>query len=172
MKVLMTILVLMIFITNAAADCVTNVPSTSGPFDKQSLEGQLIDRSTGLVWYRCHLGETFENGVCSGDAFQDSWGEALLLAEEFEFGGFDNWRLPNIKELQSLVEYACYSPPFEEGSFATVMNFPLWSSTPELVQTGLFNQYAYLLSSRGTTASDQKDETFYAIMVRDLNTPN
>ena len=149
------------------AACVDDIPTTSGPFDIDFAEGQLLDQSTDLVWFRCRLGQTFENDVCVGDAFAGTWLEALKLAEEFSISEFNNWRLPNLKELQSLVEYSCQSPMFSPDLFATNMTGLYWSSTPELVEQGMFNHYVHGLSSNGHTFSDQKDELFSALLVRD-----
>ncbi len=170
MKIQIKILICFMLLATSAlkADCVDNIAKTSGPFDTNSLRGQIIDQSTGLVWYVCLLGESLEDGVCTGDAYIGSWLGALELVESFNFADSNQWRLPNIKELQSLVEYSCSEPIFEEGLFLTQMQSPLWSSTPELVEEGEFNRKAYVLTSRGTTVSDQKDEEFYAIVVRNL----
>jgi hypothetical protein len=56
----------------------------------------IIDRSTGLMWSEFDSGEGM------------TWQEALAWvddrnAESYE--GYDDWRLPNIKELQSIVDY-------------------------------------------------------------------
>ena len=34
-----------------------------------------------------------------------TWEEALKYAENFEFAGYSDWRLPDAKELQSLIDY-------------------------------------------------------------------
>jgi len=34
-----------------------------------------------------------------------NWEESLKYAESLELGGYDDWRLPNAKELQSIVDY-------------------------------------------------------------------
>jgi hypothetical protein len=35
-----------------------------------------------------------------------SWENALSYAENFQFAGFNDWRLPTAKELQSIVDYS------------------------------------------------------------------
>jgi len=57
-------------------------------------DGTVDDRATGLTWTQADSGEPL------------SWEEALAWAEALELGGRDDWRLPNAKELQSLVDYS------------------------------------------------------------------
>jgi hypothetical protein len=65
-------------------------------------DGTITDKATGLMWMRedsGHLG-----AGPSGDGTMN-WEEALAWAEELEYAGYDDWRLPNGKELQSIVDY-------------------------------------------------------------------
>ncbi len=55
--------------------------------------GTISDQATGLMWMQDDSGE----GMI--------WKDALSLAEGKEFAGYSDWRLPNAKELQSLVDY-------------------------------------------------------------------
>lgn len=56
-------------------------------------DGTIIDHATSLMW--------MQNG--SVDTY--NWEEALAFAENFEYAGYDDWRLPNAKELQSIIDY-------------------------------------------------------------------
>lgn len=56
-------------------------------------EGTVTDAATGLTWMKADSGKAM------------LWEEALKYAEDLEFAGQDDWRLPNAKELQSLVDY-------------------------------------------------------------------
>lgn len=168
MKKLLILTSLIVSIQTVSADCVDNIPKTSGPFNSTGLVGQSLDESTGLVWYQCRLGEAYDSGSCTGEASSVNWLETLNEAESFEFGGFSNWRLPNIKELQSIAEYSCHSPVLDPDVFLITQGDLYWSSTPETVNDGgLFQERAYFLRSEGGTRSDQKNETFSALLVRD-----
>lgn len=57
------------------------------------------DAATGLLW------EPSDNGVTR------SWPEALEYCESLELGGYDDRRLPNNKELQSIVAYGTTEVP-------------------------------------------------------------
>lgn len=55
--------------------------------------GTITDSATGLMWTK----------IDSGKAL--NWEEALRYAETNRTGGHTDWRLPNAKELQSIVDY-------------------------------------------------------------------
>jgi hypothetical protein len=61
---------------------------------------EVLDRATGQIWQRCSLGQTRDGAGCAGAAGTITWQEALAQAS-------GDWRLPNVKELRSLIEYAC-----------------------------------------------------------------
>ena len=56
-------------------------------------DGTVTDAATGLMWMKDDNG----NGM--------AWEDALSYAENFEYGGYSDWRLPNAKELQSILDY-------------------------------------------------------------------
>jgi hypothetical protein len=55
--------------------------------------GTVSDRATGLMWQKGDGGKPMD------------WKQALTYAEGLELAGHQDWRLPNAKELQSLVDY-------------------------------------------------------------------
>ena len=57
-------------------------------------DGTITDKATGLMWMRDDNGEGL------------NWKEALSYAEGFEYAGYSDWRLPNAKELQSILDYS------------------------------------------------------------------
>ena len=56
-------------------------------------DGTITDLATGLMWQKGDSGDTL------------NWVEALDYAENLSLAGYDDWRLPNAKELQSIVDY-------------------------------------------------------------------
>ena len=62
----------------------------------------ITDEATGLMWMQNDSGY-YEAGSNS-DGTMD-WEEALAWAEDATYAGYDDWRLPNVKELQSIVDY-------------------------------------------------------------------
>lgn len=97
------------------------------------------DLKTGLMWARCFYGSSWSvlNADCAVDSAPTvTWKDALKAVDKANtdaFLGYTDWRLPNIKELASIVERQCYIPAINTA------RFPLsglssagifWSSTP------------------------------------------
>ena len=53
----------------------------------------ITDAATGLTWQKADSSKGL------------NWEDALQYCENLTLGGHDDWRLPNAKELQSLVDY-------------------------------------------------------------------
>jgi len=116
-----------------------------------NLEGQILDCNTGLVWKRCVEGFRWDGNACAPPAATSlfSWRQALrisretngvsteeednFLSEPQAFGN-SNWRVPNVKELQSLQIFdqdpkGSYLPFLDEHFSAPAGQFSYWSST-------------------------------------------
>jgi hypothetical protein len=92
-------------------------------------DGAVSDEQTGLMWKRCSEGQG--GADCgAGSATGYTWSEALQQAEASTAAGYDDWRLPNIKELASLVEMRCYDPAININYFPNTESAHYWSSSP------------------------------------------
>ena len=98
-------------------------------------DGTVTDAVTGLMWARCAEG-LWGAGCTSGEAAYPDWEGALLRAADATLAGHTDWRLPNRKELASLVEQRCYAPAINAALFPNTPYFTsgnldaFWSSTP------------------------------------------
>jgi hypothetical protein len=107
--------------------------------------GTILDSATGLMWQQSDS----RKGM--------NWEEALKYAESLELGGHDDWRLPNAKELQSIVDYtrsvqttglAAINPVFK----TTIIKDPkgrkqypyFWTSTTHLDGRNPHNSAVYI----------------------------
>ncbi len=81
----------------------------------------ITDLATGLMWQQADDGNAY------------NWQEALAYAENLELAGYDDWRLPNAKELQSIVDYT--RSPSTTGSAAIDPSFSVTSIVNEAGQT-------------------------------------
>lgn len=57
-------------------------------------DGTISDLATGLMWQM------------ADDGITKDWEESLNYAEDLSLASYTDWRLPNIKELQSIVDYS------------------------------------------------------------------
>ena len=123
-------------------ECNNAVPATTSDL-KDNGNGTVSDAKTGLVWKKCNEGQSW-NAVlnsCDGKANRYTWQAALERAQalnnnsEGENFGKTDWRLPNIKELASILERQCYDPSINTSFFPSSF-FPYtssslyWSSSP------------------------------------------
>lgn len=97
-------------------------------------DGTTTHLPTGLMWKRCIQGKESINGECnSGTALAVSWQGALEHLDELNtsggFAGYTDWRLPNPKELTSMIEYGCFKPAINLQVFPNMAEMRVWSST-------------------------------------------
>lgn len=76
------------------------------------------DRATGLMWQKQDDGQT------------RNWSEALAYCENLNLDGHQDWRLPNAKELESIVDYSHHLPALDQRYLSTSdAKAWYWSST-------------------------------------------
>ena len=78
--------------------------------------GTVTDTETGLMW------QQDESGAMT-------WEEALNYCEDLDLAGYEDWRLPNRNELQSIVDYTRFNPAMDRTAFPGAMSSGYWSST-------------------------------------------
>lgn len=93
-------------------------------------DGTVTHHKTGLMWMRCALGQNWNGADCTGSAYTYSWQDAHQIADDFNFAGHGDWRLPNIKELGSIVEQACLQPAINRAIFPDKFLYAFWTATP------------------------------------------
>lgn len=99
------------------------------------VDGAVVrDTCTNLVWQRVPRNQRF------------SWSAALAFARDVTLGGFDDWRVPNVHELLSLVHYGRTRPALH----------PVFDFTPDDEITGVSNNDKYWSS---TSANDPRPRT-------------
>ena len=92
--------------------------------------GEVNDALTGLIWQRCALGQTWlsTTETCNGDPTLFSHAGALTQAKPLS-----QWRVPNIKELASLVDPTRLAPAIDTAAFKGTTSAVYWSSTPDVM---------------------------------------
>ena len=125
-----------------AQTCSPNIPPAApGSRFTDHGDGTLTDHRTGLMWKKCLEGQS--GADCGqGSAAAMTWQAALRHAADHDFAGYTVWRLPNLKELDSIVERACYAPAINLSVFPNDPGSLVWSSSPYAYDSG----YAWILS--------------------------
>ncbi len=78
---------------------------------KDNGNGTVTDLTTNLMWQQCTAGYSTTTTKCDTASGITTylWEDAISYCESLSLGGFADWRLPNVKELRSLVDDA-YDP--------------------------------------------------------------
>ena len=123
------------------------------------LDNAVLDRLTGLVWTR----------NANMTAFPLAWQEALdhiaTMNRDKAFG-FTDWRLPNRRELRSLMSHQTRKPALPEGHpFVNVFSGWYWTSTTAAINTA----YAWYVHMEGARMFyGQKEQFFLTWPVRGM----
>ncbi len=148
----------------AAQTCNDNIPLTRPDARYTANDGTVTDTVTGLMWKQCAEGLSGADCTTITGDLTYTWQQALEQAKTANDGvGFathTDWRLPNLKELRSLVETACYSPAINETYFPATPPAIFWSSSP--VASGSAHAWSVLFDGDG----DAWNNKFLAARVR------
>jgi hypothetical protein len=94
-------------------------------------DGTVTDTCTGLVWQK-------DSADVNGDGQADdiTWCQALAYCRDLDLAGHDDWRLPNVRELASLVDYGIdygTGVPAADPVFSTLRSVrsAYWTSTTD-----------------------------------------
>lgn len=122
-----------LFINIVGAECNDSITkNTPDSRFKVNGDGTVTDLQTLLIWQRCHHGQDWDGVTCTGSIVQDNWPTILEASQNSDFANNDNWRLPNIVELTSIVEFACFNPSINESMFPNTLEFSQWTSSPNI----------------------------------------
>jgi hypothetical protein len=79
----------------------------------------VADERTGLVWMRAHGSPA-------------SWLDAIAACEAATADGADDWRLPSVKELVTIVDDTRRNPAVDPNAFPGTPSDLFWASTPSV----------------------------------------
>ncbi|WP_192485337.1 DUF1566 domain-containing protein [Cysteiniphilum marinum] len=95
--------------------------------DNSECEDANYDKLTGLMWAK--------NGSASGLV----WAGAKTYASNLILCGYNDWRLPTINELRSLINYSATTSPanwLNSKNFSNISKDNYWSSTSYSLRGG------------------------------------
>lgn len=117
------------------------------------------DRATGLMWARDGLAAGCNNGALI------TWADAIVYCNFLNFGGFEDWRLPNVMELLSICNWSIVSPTawpvFTDWQPLNYIGY--WTSTTYIGNT--LNAW-YVRFNGGQNVTALKTSTKYLRAVR------
>ncbi|MCP4353986.1 MAG: DUF1566 domain-containing protein [Desulfobacterales bacterium] len=87
-------------------------------------DNTITDTDTGLIWQM----QTADSAM--------SWEEAIVYCENLSLAGYNDWRLPNIRELKSIVDYSRYDPAIDVEFFPDTLSSAYWSSSTGATHSG------------------------------------
>ena len=100
--------------------------------DKLTIDKNLFtDLRTGLMWKRCAEGLR-ESGCTAGEAGAYTWAQATNLVDasnSTRFANYENWRIPNLKELASLTAIGRLHPRINGFLLVNNPSGDFWSSS-------------------------------------------
>ena len=85
-------------------------------------DGTVTDDNTGLMWQQTEAGSK-------------NWEDAIIYCEGLSLAGYTDWRLPNIKELRSIIDDRIIDGAIETDYFPDAHMSEYWSSTTSLRYT-------------------------------------
>jgi hypothetical protein len=113
--------------------------------------GTTTDNFTGFMWQRVPYTDTL------------TWENALGYADTLTLAGYTDWRMPNVREMQSINDESRTNPSLDTNYFKVIANKKYWSSTTLVNQTA---RAWYLNSRYGVTTYDLKTARDYIFCVR------
>ncbi|MDN4501576.1 DUF1566 domain-containing protein [Alteromonadaceae bacterium BrNp21-10] len=130
--------------------------------------GTVIDSTTKLMWMRCAIGQTWhvQDNYCYGDPTPMTWQQALQIAHGYEFSDRSGWRLPNLKELSTIVERQCVRSSINSTMFPNTPSDDFWTSTPSMVDLERSWVIAFF---NGSNSLKQKTLFTYVRLVRNAD---
>ncbi|MCP4362378.1 MAG: DUF1566 domain-containing protein [Chloroflexi bacterium] len=124
-------------------------------------DGTVTDNLTGLIWLKdanCFSGRNWTTALSDTNSLADG---SCGLSDSSSAG---NWRLPNIRELHSLIDFSQYTPALPVGyPFTAVQSTNYWSSTTDNCCT--FRAWSVDLTS-GFIFNGDKGFSYYVWPVR------
>ena len=149
-----------------AQTCNSAIPQ-SAPDSRYTVhgDGTVTDNKTGLMWKQCEEG--LSGADCStGTVETFTWQQALqrpaTLNTSGGFAGYQDWRLPNLNELESLREVSCYNPAINTTVFPDAYALLVWSSSPSY-----YSRYAlYVSFGHGSSGINTREYNAHVRLVR------
>jgi len=125
----------------------------------------VYDKATGLEW----IADPSELGGIwgtLGNPTSMTWDEAIEACNNLYFQYRGDWRLPNTKELESLIIYSKKNPAIDDSKFKNTKDDKYWGSS--ITHYGCDNQFFVDFGSGGKGWDQDKNKKKYVRPVRNI----
>jgi len=140
------------------------VATLAQPYVISADGAEVTDQKTGLIWRRCVEGMTYSGGTCTGAASTFTHEAALQRATAEASSTGIAWRLPNVKELSSIIDRTHTNPAIDVTAFpVTPATGLFWSSSP--CMNGPLDAW-YVEFGSGKVWSYGRSDSYYVRLVR------
>lgn len=119
-------------------------------------DATISDLATGLMWQQA-------------DGGFPTWEGAISYCETLSLGNYQDWRLPNMKELVSIIDETRYAPSLKTEFFPFFVcdaNESNWSSTTDMYAPDFIYTYPNAFTVNlwsGDTWDDDKENIYYPL---------
>lgn len=101
----------------------------------------VLDNHTGLIW-EVKTGEPGINNKDNRYNWQNAKTDFISQLNEQKYGGFSDWRLPDIKELTNIVNYGTFNPSISLDYFPNTQSGIYWSNDMSIFnENNVWNVY-------------------------------
>jgi hypothetical protein len=132
-------------------------------------DGTVTDRVSRLMWTRCSAGQDWTAGTCAGAATSVDWAGAAAVARDVNRQGtlfFSDWRVPQLRELATLVAADCASPRVDLALFPGTPAEFYWSASARPGEAAPARVYALSFGGEGVLAMPRSEQN-HVRLVRD-----
>jgi len=152
-KVVLTMALALMCASSAwALDCRSERLAASTPTSNFIGQGEVVtDNHTSLSWMRCAVGQQWSGKTCEGEPTTLTWQEAMAIVAKVNqegLGGYNDWRMPLVPELASIVERQCFNPRMNTAIFPGAPSAIFWSAMEKMGSA----THAYTLDFGGGAA--------------------
>ena len=163
------------------------------------VDGLWEQPGSNIIWTRCSVGKRLKGDECVGDALSYSWqsaNKAILDINDKKYLGFDDWRLPHISELYTLIncstgfdykmpvpdllnieqqrDMGCKGssylrPTIDSKTFPQALSGWYWSNTLYNPPLGFSGTAWGVYFSSGYAYDSSKENEGFIFLVRDVN---
>lgn len=129
----------------------------SASCSRNSKDNTVSCSNTNLMWQ--------DNADVRDKALKKTWENAITYCRDLTFADYYNWRLPNIRELKTIIDRTKHGLTIKDGFVNSIDDF-YWSSTTSHNET---TKAWFVYFNNSNAGSDFKTQELYVRCVRNEN---